>query len=127
MKPFLIIILGLACFSIAEADSLFKDPIISVSPRSLNFGIVPMKTSVTNTFLVQNWGGGKLVGKATVHRPFKIISGGNYRLGPADAQIVTIVYTPSGAGLDTNVVKFTGGAGALAPVTGKAAASRDDR
>ena len=103
----------------ALAGTLFTVPIINVTPRSIDFGAVSMKNTVTNSFLVENWGGGKLVGKATVPRPFKIISGGTYRLGPSDAQVVTITYTPSGSLLDTNVVKFTGGAGAIVPVAGK--------
>jgi hypothetical protein len=94
--------------SISSAGTLFTSPIISVSPRSIDFGAIPFKTAVTNTFLVENWGGGKLVGKATVPRPFKILSGGTYSLGPSDAQVVTIAYTPSGAGL-------------IVPVTGKLA------
>ena len=109
------------------AGSLFKDPIIVVTPRHIDFGSVPLKSSVTNSFLLENWGGGTLVGKATVPKPFKIISGANYRLGRSDAQVITVVYTPSGAPLDTNIVKFSGGAGAVAPVTGKAAANPADR
>ena len=105
----------------AESDSLFKTPIIAISPRAIDFGAVRWKHSMTNSFVVANWGGGKLVGKATVPAPFKILSGANYRLGPADVQLVTICYTPSGTPFDTNVVKFTGGGGALAPVTGKLA------
>lgn len=112
--------LGLGCLSANAADSLFKDPVISVTPRKIDFGTIPTKTSVTNSFLVENWGGGKLVGKATVPKPFKILSGGSYQLGPADAQVVTICYTATGATIDTNVVKFTGGGGALVPVVGKA-------
>jgi hypothetical protein len=110
---------AVASAHLAIAGTLFTSPIISVSPRAIDFGAVPMKTSVTNTFLIENWGGGKLVGKATVPPPFKIISGAAYQLGPSDAQVVTIAYTPSGALLDTNIVKFTGGAGAVAPVKGK--------
>src|SRR5690348_6736660 len=99
--------LAVGCLSAGAADSLFKDPIISVKPRQIDFGLVPAKTTVTNSVLIENWGGGKLVGKATVARPFKILSGGSYQLGPADAQVVTIIYTPSSrAGFDTNVVKF---------------------
>ena len=105
--------------SILCAGTLFTSPIIAVSPRTIDFGAVPVKTTVTKTILIENWGGGKLIGKATVAHPFKIISGGTYRLGPSDAQVVTVSYTPSGALLDTNVVKFTGGAGAVAPVLGK--------
>jgi hypothetical protein len=120
---------ALACLASAPSTSvagtLFTTPIINVSPRTIDFGVVPMKTSVTNTFLIENWGGGKLVGKATVPRPFRIISGGTYRLGPSDAQVITITYTPSGALLDTNVVKFTGGAGLLAPVLGKTLSTPD--
>ena len=117
--------LVVSCLSMRAADSLFKDPVISISPRLIDFGSIPMKITRTNSFLVENWGGGKLVGKATVPKPFKIISGASYRLGPADAQVVTITYTPSGAALDTNVVKFTGGNGALIPVTGSAKPAKE--
>jgi hypothetical protein len=112
--------LCLSALTADSADSLFKDPVISVSPRSFDFGRVSPTETVTNSFLVENWGGGKLVGKATVARPFKILSGGSYRLGPADAQIVIVIYKPSGAALDTNVVKFTGGGGAMIRVSGRA-------
>jgi hypothetical protein len=104
---------------LAKAGTLFTEPLIKITPPSLDFGGVPYKSSVTNTVLLENWGGGRLVGKATVPRPFKIISGGTYRLGPSDIQVVTISYTPSGAAIDTNFVKFTGGAGAKLPVFGK--------
>jgi len=112
--------LCLSSLSASAADSLFKDPVIHVSPTSIDFGQVAPKETATNSFLLENWGGGKLVGKATVSKPFKIISGGTYRLAPEDAQIVTIIYKPSSAALDTNVVKFTGGGGAAIPVTGRA-------
>jgi hypothetical protein len=127
MKQLISLALAAAGVTSVWADSLFKDPIIAVSPRHIDFGSVPLKTSVTNSFVLENWGGGKLVGKATVAKPFKIISGATYRLGPSDAQVITIVYTPSGAPLDTNVVKFSGGAGAVAPVTGKPAIKPSDR
>jgi hypothetical protein len=116
----------LSCLSEAGAGTLFTNPVIVVSPHTIDFGSVPWKGAVTNTFLVENWGGGKLVGKATVSRPFKILSGGSYRLGRADVQVVTISYTPSGAPGDTNVVKFTGGAGASATVLGRLAGPPPD-
>lgn len=112
--------LAVCWFAAADGDSLFKTPIIAISPHQIEFGAVPLKGSATNSFVVENWGGGKLVGKATVPRPFKILSGESYQLSPGDAQIVTISYSPSGAPQDTNVVNFTGGGGAIAPVTGKA-------
>lgn len=115
----------IAGLSAAAADSLFKDPVIAVSPRAIDFGLVPPHTTVTNSILIENWGGGKLVGKATVPRPFKIVSGASYRLRAPDAQILTIIYTPSGKGLDTNVVKFTGGGGAFVPITGSSTEKKE--
>lgn len=117
--------LCLGCSYVVAADSLFKEPVISVTPRTLDFGSVPVKTTVTNSVLVENWGGGKLIGKVTVAKPFKILSGGTYKLGAADAQVVTLTYTPSGRSLDTNVMKFTGGGGALIPVVGKSVEPKD--
>jgi hypothetical protein len=129
IKALTIVALWVALASLpsnAKAGTLFTNPVIVISPKTIDFGVVPLKTTVTNTVLVENWGGGKLVGKATVPRPFKIISGGSYRLGQADAQVVTVTYTPSGAPMDTNVVKFTGGAGTILPVVGKPASQSPD-
>jgi hypothetical protein len=117
--------IALSWFAAAQGDSLFTTPIISVKPRQIDFGSVPLKGTATNRFVVENWGGGKLVGKARVPKPFKILSGGNYRLSSGDAQVVTILYSPSGELVDTNVVTFTGGGGMLAPVSGKTAAKRE--
>jgi len=117
--------LALSSFRAAAGESLFRTPIISISPRSIDFGEVRSKQSVTNWLVVENWGGGTLVGKATVKKPFKILSGASYQLRPGDAQVVTIIYTPSAPGMDTNVVKFSGGGGAIAPVTGRLASIPD--
>ena len=108
---------------IAGADTLFTTPVIYVSPHAQDFGPVAGKTTATNTFLVENMGRGKLVGTATVPAPFKILSGGNYTLRENEMQIVTVIYTPSGAASDTKTVKFTGGGGAKARVSGKLAGS----
>ncbi len=107
--------------SLVTAGTLFTTPVIKLTPQVLDFGGVHYKSTVTNTVVLENWGGGKLIGKATVPRPFKVISGGSYRLGPNDAQVVTITYTPTGFGVDSNVIKFTGASGALLPVIGKLA------
>jgi hypothetical protein len=101
------------------SDTLFTTPVIYVRPQTLNFGLVASKAIATNTFVVENMGRGKLVGKATVPAPFKIISGGTYTLQENEAQIVTVTYTPTGAAVDTQTVKFTGGGGSQVRVTGK--------
>jgi hypothetical protein len=123
----LLAIVGWALFlsvpGVAEAATLFTTPVIYVKPQTLDFGRVAAKATITNTFLVENMGKGKLVGAATVPAPFKILSGGKYSLRENEAQIVTVIYKPSGAASDTQTVVFTGGGGAKARVTGKLAGS----
>ena len=103
---------------IAEASTLFTNPVIVVTPTTLDFGRVATNTNATRTFLVENFGSGKLVGTATVAAPFKILSGGNYNLKENEAQIVTVIYKPTGTAPDSQTVQFTGAGGAKATVTG---------
>jgi hypothetical protein len=104
---------------IVEASTLFTNPVIVVTPMTLDFGRVVTNTTATSTFLVENFGSGKLVGTATVAAPFKILSGGNYNLKENEAQIVTVIYKPTGTAPDSQTVQFTGAGGAKATVTGK--------
>jgi len=121
----LITIAGWALFlsvpRIAGADTLFTSPVICVRPMTLDFGPVAAQAAATNTFVVENMGRGTLVGNVTVAAPFKILSGRDYALRENEVQIVTVVYAPSGAASDTQVVKFTGGGGTKASATGKLA------
>ena len=105
----------------AEASTLFTNPVIVVTPMTLDFGRVATNTTATNTFLVENIGRGKLVGTATVAAPFRILSGGDYSLRDNEAQIITVTYKPTAAASDTQTVEFTGGGGAKATITGKPA------
>ena len=102
-----------------EAGTIFTNPVLFVKPMTLNFGPVADKATATNTFLIENMGSGKLVGTATVPVPFKILSGGDYTLKENEAQIVTVIYKPTGTAPDSQTVQFTGGGGAKATVTGK--------
>ena len=104
---------------LVEASTLFTTPVIIVTPVTLDFGRVATNTNATRTFLVENFGGGKLVGTATVAAPFKILSGGDYKLKENEAQIVTVIYKPTGTAPDSQTIQFTGGGGAKATVTGK--------
>jgi hypothetical protein len=112
---------------IAGAATLFTTPVIFVTPMILDFGLVATNATATNTLVVENMGRGKLIGTATVAAPFKILSGGVYTLGENEAQIVTIIYKPSGAKPDTQAIKFTGGGGAKVTAKGKPAASSPTR
>ena len=116
---------GMLCgVALGASSSIYTMPIMLVTPRLMDFKLVPAGTTVTNHFVVENVGNGRLVGSATVAPPFKIISGGEYSLKYGDAQIVTITYTPSASGTDERTVKFTGGNGATVPVVGKLAPAR---
>jgi hypothetical protein len=101
-------VLALSWLCLARAGTLFTSPFIFVSPTTLDFGAVARQESATNSFLVENVGSGILVGQATVPPPFKILSGGSYRLERNAAQVVTIVYTPDGAPTNTQTVIFSG-------------------
>lgn len=98
------------------------NPVISVSTRTLNFGPVAAGGSATNTFTVQNAGGGTLSGPvavASVSTNFlTILSGGTYSLGAGQSQIVTVRYSPTGAPTDSGSIMCSGGAGAQVSVTG---------
>ena len=124
MKQLLTVIaasLTLAAIEQTHAASLITNPVVMVTPMVLDFGSVKSHTTATNTLLVENAGGGKLVGKATVAPPFKIISGANYSLKQDAAQLVTIVYSPSAAATDSQTMTFSGGGGAKVTLTGRPA------
>ena len=94
------------------------NPVISLSPASLTYGSTPTNTTSNLTITVQNTGGGTLVGTATVPAPFSIVSGGSYSLGANQSQTVTVSFTPQSTGSFTNSIRFTGGAGMVAGVSG---------
>jgi Abnormal spindle-like microcephaly-assoc'd, ASPM-SPD-2-Hydin len=95
------------------------DPIIQVTPSSLNFGYVAVGSTKDLNLTVKNAGGGTLTGNATTTVPFSIVSGGSYNLNSDQSQVVTIRYQPTSEGSHTGTVVFTGGDGATVPVTGK--------
>ncbi len=89
------------------------NPIIMITPATLDFGYVAPGRTATNTFLLENVGHGKLSGTASVPAPFKIASGGTYTLKEKEIQVVSVVYSPTEAPVDTAPVAFTAGATTL--------------
>jgi len=73
----------------------------------------------SQTFSVQNTGGGVLAGSAIVAAPFSITNG-SYSLGAGLSQLITVQFSPNTSGAVTNVVTFTvtGGNGTNAMVYG---------
>jgi hypothetical protein len=96
------------------------NPVISVTPGSLDFGTIASGATKDLAFTVRNAGGGLLAGMATVSSPFTVISGSSYSLSSNQSQTVTIRYNPAAAGSHLQSATFTGGGGATAVVSGSA-------
>ena len=97
---------------------VITNAILLVTPATLKFEPVPIGKSVTNTFLVENMGHGRVIGTASVPSPFRIISGGSYDLTDKEVQVVTVAFTAGAARTNTAFVTFTGGGVAKATVIG---------
>src|SRR5437660_6895716 len=87
-----------------EYGTLSTNPVVAVSPNTLNFGSIQVNTSRDSSFTVQNLGAGTLAGAATVAAPFSIISGGIYSLGANQSQTVTVRYSPDTTGSNSQSV-----------------------
>jgi hypothetical protein len=103
---------------VAEASA--SNPAVQVTPESLSLGTVLSGTSATNSFTVQNVGGGTLSGTASVGSPFTIVSGGTYNLTANQSQTITVSFNPTTAGSYSQNVTLTGGGGATVGVSGSA-------
>jgi hypothetical protein len=101
-----------------EYAGVNTNPVVSVSPSSLDFGVVSTNTTTDRSMTVWNVGVGTLSGTATVPAPFSIISGGSYSLGANQSQTVTVRYMPTAAGNHSANVTLSGGGGAVASVSG---------
>ena len=106
--------------NISGATNAAANPVIQVTPGSIAYATVLSGTSATNSFTVQNIGGGTLSGAASVAAPFSILSGGSYNLSSNQSQTVTVVFSPSAAGSYNQSVTLTGASGASASVSGSA-------
>jgi thermitase len=94
------------------------NPIINVTPSSLNFGSVYVGNSADLNLVVKNNGGGVLAGTATASAPYSITAGETYNLSPGQSQNVTVRFAPTSAGTFATNVTFTGGGDATVSVTG---------
>ena len=107
-------------YEMSSSSSSSPNPVILVSPSSLDFGTVLTNTGANLTLTVQNTGGGTLTGVASVSSPFQIVSGGTYNLGSNQTQTVTVRFNPTAAGTFNQPISFNGGNGAGATLGGLA-------
>lgn len=91
-----------------------------VTPVSRDFGSIAVGAMTDLTFTVQNSGGGTLSGSASVPAPFSIVSGTPYSLTIGQSQVVTVRYSPTAVGTNSQAVTFTGAGGTSTMVKGSA-------
>ncbi|HZR19660.1 MAG TPA: choice-of-anchor D domain-containing protein [Verrucomicrobiae bacterium] len=106
-----------------EFSSASGSPILSVTPSTQDYGSITVGTSSDRNFTVQNTGSGTLSGSVTASSPFAVISGGGYSLGSNQSQAVTVRFSPTTPGTNTQSLSFTGGNGATVQVRGVGLAS----
>ncbi|HWQ90589.1 MAG TPA: hypothetical protein VN673_02875, partial [Clostridia bacterium] len=96
------------------------NPVVSVTPTTVDFGSVARNGTVTKSVVVRNVGGGTLAGTATVGAPFRVTAGGSYSLASSQAQTVTVVFNPTSAGNFSQNLQLSGGGGSSVAVSGSA-------
>jgi hypothetical protein len=103
------------------STTISTNPVLTVTPTSLNLAAGLVGSVSTNFFTVQNTGSGTLAGVASVTLPFHIVPGsGSYSLGSGQSHSVGVYCTNRVAGVTNGTATFTGGGGFTAPVTATA-------
>jgi len=91
-------------------------PILSVSPSSLDFGLVPVGGSKDLNFTVQNTGGGTLDGSCTTDAPFSLPEGCAFSLLAGQSKQVKVRFSPPSVGTFIRNVSFTSNGGNASPI-----------
>jgi hypothetical protein len=110
-----LLMLGLTLPRVGSAQTnvlAVANPVISVTPTNLNFGIIGVGRTKDLVVTIENVGGGTLAGSASAKDYFSVVSGGTYNLTNHQSQKVTIRYNPKTVGDFSQTVSFTG-AGSL--------------
>jgi len=102
---------------------VISPPIININPSWQDYGGVAVGATADRSFTVRNFGGGTLVGTASVAAPFSVVSGGSYSIPAGQTTTVVVRFAPTQAGSYNEIVIFTGGGGVTAPVSGSASSS----
>jgi PKD repeat protein len=104
--------------------TILPSPQLTVSPASLDLGLISTGAIAQALFVVSNAGTATLLGSATVEAPFAILSGTPFTLDQSISTNPTICFTPSTPGVFSNAVVFTSSGGSSTnPVTGRAVGS----
>ncbi|MCD5390663.1 choice-of-anchor D domain-containing protein, partial [candidate division NPL-UPA2 bacterium] len=86
-------------------------PLLSVTPASLDFGNVIAGSSLYLAFTVTNDGTGTLEGEADVAAPFSIVWGSDFSLEEGASTLVLVKFSPIAVGFVRDTVAFTSNGG----------------
>ena len=113
---------NLGAYGNSEQASKSAASAFSIDPSGWNYGTVIIGSSTDAMFVVRNVGVGTLSGTILVPQPFSVVSGGSFTgLSPGQAHNVTVRFSPTTLGIQSNEVVFSGGTNTVRrAVTGRA-------
>jgi len=103
---------GTITFTLNFSSARPQNPVLEVTPNSLNFGDVRAgQCSGSQSFTVRNIGAGTLSGTASTSAPFLIVSGGSFSLRAGESASVVVRFCPTGVGQANGRVNFASNGG----------------
>ncbi len=91
-------------------------PVLSVTPATLDFMSVAVGDSKDLSFTVTNTGGGTLTGSCTTVAPFSLPGGCTFSLTAGQSQDIAIRFSPTSVEMFVGNVSFTSNGGNASPV-----------
>ena len=92
---------------------------LTISPTSLDFGLVGVGRSKALSVILQNNGNRTVTGIATVPPPFQLTAQA-YSLEKGQSQTMSVQYLPTAPGSNAAAIAFSGGASLAVSLTGRA-------
>ena len=86
----------------------YIDPVPAITPGFIDFGDVPVGTSLNKTFILTNVGNGTLTTIVSASGAFSIIGDRTFSLSAGETANITIVFTPSVVFTYESNITFTG-------------------
>lgn len=104
---------------VTAAAPVLCAPVVSLSISPLNFGEVLLGESALRDVAVSNAGPAFLSGEVSTAAPFSIVGAATYELASGSSTTVQFEFTPDTRGEAAGTASFTGGDGAVLPLTGE--------
>ena len=89
-------------------------------PEVLNFPMLLVGGTSTQTLEINNRGGGLAEGRVTVDEPWRIDGPANYRIAGGERAVLKVVFAPKEPGIFDTVMRFSSQPGTTLPIHGEA-------